>query len=110
MNTTESQNNDDAGLRLRELELQASHEAAVAERRRHLWELPVNADADVPVMLDCPESLWGKQKQLGDTPPLFEIGRRLYVRTIDLRAWLDGKAAAGAPGSRRHRERAKAAA
>jgi hypothetical protein len=86
---------------------QALDEAA---RRASLWSVPYLADADVPAALNCPPTLWALQKRLGDSPPLFTIGRRVYVRTDDLRAWLDKKAASGAPGSRRHRESAKAAA
>lgn len=83
---------------------QALEEAA---RRAALWECPYLADADVPAALNCPPTLWHQHKRIGDTPPLFTLGRRVFVRTADLRAWLDKKAAAGAPGSRRHRERVK---
>lgn len=94
--------------------LLAQAAAAEAERRATLWQMPVIADADVPLALDVPPSLWNQQKTIGDTPPLFTIGRRVFVRisdlrqwldaNSDLRQWLDAKAEAGAPGSRRLRK------
>lgn len=76
------------------------------QRRALLWQHPSIADQDIPDALEIPLSLWQQQKADGDTPPLFTIGRRLFVRTADLRAWLDEKAKAGRPGSKRKREAA----
>jgi len=86
----------------------AQESAAEAARRVALWQLPMVADADIPTALDVPPSLWNQQKTIGDTPPLFNIGRRLFVRTADLREWLDEKAKRGAPGSKRLRRQAEA--
>lgn len=86
----------------------AQQAAEEVRRRAALWDLPLIADSDVPSALDVPASLWNQQKSIGDTPPLFCIGRRLFVRTADLRAWVDAKAAAGRPGSRRLRQQAHA--
>ena len=55
----------------------AQEAAAAAARRSALWQLHVIADADVPDALDVPPSLWNQQKSIGDTPPLFTIGRRV---------------------------------
>ena len=83
----------------------AQESAAEADRRAALWQLFVMADADVPLALNVPPSLWNQCKTLGDTPPLFTIGRRLFVLTADLREWLTGKAKLhGAPGSKRLRK------
>ncbi|MBM3358461.1 MAG: hypothetical protein FJY54_12130 [Betaproteobacteria bacterium] len=68
-----------------------------------LWQRPLLSDAEVVEALGIPPSLWAQLKSDGDTPPLFEIGRRLFCRTEDLRAWIDARAAQGRPGSRRHR-------
>jgi hypothetical protein len=71
------------------------------QRTATLWLRPVIANEDVPAALDIPASLWQTLKRAGDCPPLFLLGaRRLYVRTSDLRAWLDRKAEGGAPGTR----------
>ena len=70
------------------------------------WDKPYLADGEIAAAIGIPPSLWAACKRDGDSPPLFQIGRRLFVKTDDLRAWLDGKAARGAPGSKRLRERA----
>ncbi len=68
----------------------------LAELRRALWTQPILADAEIPVTLEVPYSSWQLQKSRGDCPKLFKIGRRVFVRTSDLRAWLDNKAAQAA--------------
>lgn len=83
---------------------------AAAERSRRvvlLWQQPILADEEIPEAIKVPATLWGTCKQAGDTPKLFTIGRRLFVKTDDLRAWLDAKAALGAPGSKRLRAAAR---
>ena len=70
---------------------------------RALWDLPYIKDSDVPLAIHVPPAAWHAQKAIGDSPKLFCIGRRLFVRTSDLRAWLDKKADAGQPGNRRLR-------
>jgi hypothetical protein len=86
-----------------------SSDASKDQRVALLWQRPTIPDADIPDALGIPPSLWATQKADGDTPPLFTIGRRLFVRTVDLRAWLDEKAKTGLPGSRRKREAARKA-
>lgn len=63
-----------------------------------LWQRPTIPDA-----IGIPPSLWGALKAEGDTPPLFQLGRRLFVRTEDLRAWLDAKAKQARSRSKRIR-------
>jgi hypothetical protein len=71
-----------------------------------LWQKEHIPDPEIPEALQIPPSLWGECKARGDSPPLFMIGRRLFVRTADLRAWLHGKAAQGYPGNRKLRNAA----
>ena len=83
----------------------AAADASQAQRVVLLWQRPTIPDAEIPEALGIPPSLWGALKAEGDTPKLFTIGRRLFVRTEDLRAWLTAKAAGGRPGSRKLRKR-----
>jgi hypothetical protein len=83
----------------------AAAEEAEARRVVLLWQRPILPDREVPNAIDLPQSVWERCKADGDTPPLFTIGRRLYVRTKDLAAWIDAKAREGRPGSKRLRER-----
>lgn len=87
----------------------ATADAAQAARIVSLWACPTIPDQHIPEALGIPPSLWAEQKRQGDTPPLFLIGRRLFCRTSDLRKWLDGKADAGRPGSKKMRARTVAA-
>lgn len=93
----------------REAALLARADAEQARRVVLLWQAPVIPDQHIPDAIGIPPSLWSALKYEGDSPPLFTLGRRLFVRTADLRAWLDAKANAGRPGSKRLRT-AKAAA
>lgn len=94
-------------LAIRQLAAKIADEDAAVEQRRVLcWQKPTLPDSEIPFALCLPASLWAECKRTGDTPPLFTIGRRLFVRTVDLRAWLDAKARAGAPGSKPLRARA----
>ena len=92
----------------REAALLASADCAQAQRVVALWQRPSIPDNDIPEALGIPLSLWGALKSEGDTPPLFTIGRRLFVRTADLRTWLDVKAKTGRPGSKKLRKQALA--
>jgi hypothetical protein len=92
----------------REAAYLAAADASQAQRVVLLWQRPNIPDHDVPEAIGIPLSLWGALKTEGDTPPLFTIGRRLFVRTSDLRAWLDLKAKNGRPGSKNLRKRAAA--
>lgn len=63
-----------------------------AERSRRLGDLisaPALPLADVSLYLDVPLSTLDAIRAKGDGPRTFKIGRRLYVRQTDLRAWLD---------------------
>jgi hypothetical protein len=82
----------------------AQTNAAQAARVVSLWSWPAIPDQFIPEALVIPKSTWNKLKTDGDTPPLFELGRRLFVLTNDLRAWLDTKAEAGAPGAKIRRQ------
>jgi hypothetical protein len=84
-------------------EPQAATEAERAQRQVLLWQKPFLPDHEIPAACDIPPTLWASLKQTGDSPPLFQLGRRLFVKTSDLRAWLDEKARAGRPGSKRLR-------
>lgn len=55
--------------------------------------LPV---ADVALFLDLPLSTMDKLRAEGKGPKCFKLGRRLYVRQVDLRDWLDTMALAEA--------------
>jgi hypothetical protein len=90
----------------REAAYLAQADAAQAQRVVAIWQRPTIPDSDIPEAIGIPPSLWGSLKSEGDTPPLFTIGRRLFVRTIDLRDWLDSKAKDGRPGSKSLRKRA----
>ena len=70
-----------------------------AERSRRLGDLiacPALPLADVALFLDLPLSTIEKLRAQGKGPQCFRIGRRLYTRQADLRAWLDQMAEAEA--------------
>jgi hypothetical protein len=52
--------------------------------------------ADVSLFLDVPLSTMDMLRAQGKGPRTFKIGRRLYVRQTDLRAWIDTMATAEA--------------
>lgn len=63
-----------------------------AERARRLGDLiasPALPVADVALFLDLPLSTVDKLRAQGKGPKCFKLGRRLYVRQVDLRDWLD---------------------
>jgi hypothetical protein len=63
-----------------------------AERARRMGDLiaaPAMPIADVALFLDLPLSTVDKLRAQGLGPKTFTLGRRLYVRQSDLRAWLD---------------------
>ena len=68
-----------------------------------LWQLPLMPNRDIPTALNVSPGLGAALKAAADTPPLLELSRRSFVRTSDLRAWIDEKADAGKPGVRRLR-------
>jgi len=63
-----------------------------AERARRLGDLiaaPALPVADIALFLDLPLSTIDKLRATGKGPKCFKLGRRLYVRSVDLRDWLD---------------------
>ena len=63
-----------------------------AERSQRLGDLiaaPVLPLGDVAVFLGLPLSTIEKLRAQGQGPKCFLLGRRLYVRQVDMRAWLD---------------------
>lgn len=63
-----------------------------AERARRMGDLiaaPALPLVDIALFLDVPLSTMDKLRAEGNGPRLFKIGRRLYCRQVDLRAWLD---------------------
>jgi len=67
-----------------------------AQRIAALWSKPVLSDPEIADALGLPYSTWQAIKATKDKPALFNIGRRVYARTDDLRAWLDRKAGGAA--------------
>jgi hypothetical protein len=66
-----------------------------ADRARRMTDLinaPALPVADVALFLDLPLSTVDKLRAKGKGPKCFRLGRRLYVRHADLRAWLDAMA------------------
>jgi hypothetical protein len=62
------------------------------ERARRMPDLiaaPALPITDVALFLDLPLSTIDKLRAEGRGPALFKLGRRLYCRQADLRAWLD---------------------
>ncbi len=62
------------------------------ERARRMGDLiaaPALPIADIALFLDLPLSTIDKLRADGRGPRLFKLGRRLYCRQTDLRAWLD---------------------
>jgi hypothetical protein len=92
----------------REAAYLAAADASQAQRVVSIWQRPSIPDSDIPEAVGIPPTLWAALKSEGDTPPLFMLGRRLFVKTDDLRTWLDAKAKTGRPGSKKLRS-AKAA-
>lgn len=92
----------------REAAYLAAADASQAQRITLLWQRPIIADGEIPEAISIPPTLWATLKAEGDTPPLFTIGRRLFVKTDDLRNWLTLKAKDGRPGSKKLRAKVAA--
>jgi hypothetical protein len=63
-----------------------------AERARRLCDLiaaPVLPWGDVALFLNLPLSTLNALRAQGRGPQSFLLGRRIYVRQSDMRAWLD---------------------
>jgi len=60
-----------------------------ARRMPDLIAAPALPLGDVALFLDLPISTIDKLRAEGRGPSLFRLGRRLYCRQADLRAWLD---------------------
>jgi len=70
-----------------------------AERAQRMGDLiaaPALPGADVALFLDLPLSTVDKLRAQGKGPRCFKIGRRPYVRCVDLHQWLDQMAIAEA--------------
>ncbi len=63
-----------------------------AQRLGDLIAAPALPIADVALFLDLPVSTVDKLRSEGRGPKCFKLGRRLYVRQVDLREWLDAMA------------------
>ena len=64
----------------------------IEERARRMGDLiaaPALPVADVALFLDLPLSTMDKLRAQGQGPRCFKLGRRLYVRRVDLHEWLD---------------------
>ena len=74
-----------------------------------LWERPVVSDREAAQMIGLPRSTWAALKRSAGFPAQFSLGRRVFFRVEDLRAWLDAKALAANQNARRrlsHQHRA----
>ena len=67
-----------------------------ARRMPDLIAAPALPVADVALFLDLPLSTMDKLRAEGRGPKCFKLGRRLYVRRVDLHQWLDEMAIAEA--------------
>jgi len=65
-----------------------------AQRRAALWALPILSDEECAEALALPHSTLQWLKARREAPETFTIGRRVYVKTDALRAWLDRRASA----------------
>jgi predicted DNA-binding transcriptional regulator AlpA len=57
-----------------------------------LWQRPIVSDAEAAAMVGLPRSTWAALKRSPGFPAQFRLGRRVFFRVDDLRAWLDAKA------------------
>src|SRR5262245_20560935 len=71
--------------RLLEIELAR----AEAELRNALWKSPSIANSDAPVALGVSQTVWQGLRRAGKGPPTFVIGKRVFVKTRDLRKLID---------------------
>ena len=73
-------------------EYEATARAALLHTQRvaALWTKPLLADEEVPAAVGLAPSSWHAIKARGEGPVMFNIGRRRFVLSADLRAWLDG--------------------
>ncbi len=62
-----------------------------AQRIAALWQKPILADAEIAEAIGLPYSSWQALKGKKDIPPLFNLGRRVYANTENVRAWLNSK-------------------
>lgn len=63
-----------------------------AQRISALWDKPVLPDEEIPQAIGLPPSTWAQVKARCQGPPMFKLGRRVFVRTADLIAWLEARA------------------
>jgi hypothetical protein len=61
-----------------------------AQRIEALWRRPVLTDVEAAEALSLPHSSWCLLKRsTNPAPPVLFLGRRAYVKTSDLLAWVD---------------------
>ena len=71
----------------------AAHEA---QRVASLWLKPVMTTAEAAAACSIPLSTWRLFEVRKITPRNFKLGRKKFIQTAVLRAWLDQRANAGA--------------
>jgi predicted DNA-binding transcriptional regulator AlpA len=59
-----------------------------------LWQRPIVSDREAAQMVGLPRSTWAALKRSAGFPAQFSLGRRVFFRVDDLRAWLNSKATA----------------
>ena len=63
-----------------------------AQRIAALWDKPVLTDEEIPLAVGLAASSYHAIKARGEGPPSFNIGRRKFSLTDDVRAWLGSRA------------------
>lgn len=76
--------------------LAAQTAAADAARVAALWQKPILSDSEAAEAVGLPYSTWQLLKARKEAPAMFSLGRRCCIRTADLCAWIDKRAAGGA--------------
>ncbi len=73
-------------------EFEATARAALLRQQRivALWAKPLLADEEIPLAVGLAYSSYSAMKARGEGPPSFNIGRRKFSLTDDVRAWLNG--------------------
>lgn len=66
-----------------------------AQRVAALWQKPALCDSDAAAAVGLPYSTWSLLKARKETPCMFSLGRRVFVKTEVLRAWLEERASNG---------------
>lgn len=72
--------------------VEAQTAAANAARALSLWQLPIIDDLQAAEVLGISRSNLAGLKRARKLPEAFRIGRRTFIKTSDLRAWIDQRA------------------